>query len=116
MLAPMSGRRLLLVTLLIARAASAEICEPKPEQWYSPKDPLVTRNSRVLLVTHASREFNSAPSTIQGVQDTINLLTPTTEVVYLHRGKFKNYFYPHCSPEWFYKSEGGEVKLDLELS
>jgi hypothetical protein len=67
-------------------------------------------------VTHASREFNADSTTIAGIQNTINLLTPNSEVIYLHRGGFKNYMYPSCNPEWFYKSEGGDIKLDLEAT
>jgi hypothetical protein len=105
-----------LALFAIAQPASAEVCAPRPDQWYSSKYPLATRKQRVLLVTHASREFNSSASTITGIQDTINLLTPNSEVIYLHRGGFKNYMYPSCEPDYFYKSQGGEVKLDLESS
>lgn len=109
------------VTLLAAKAvpawaAPAVVCAPAPNQWFQGKGPVITHEKRVLLVTHASREFNADATTIAGIQNTINILTPTSEVLYLHRGGFKNYMYPSCNPEWFYKSEGGEIKLDLDAT
>jgi hypothetical protein len=105
----------LLLIVLASVSAHADVCSPRPDQWYTAKTPLATQ-SRVLLVTHASREFNEDKSTIAGIQATINLLAGNTETVFLHRGGFKNYMYPSCNPEWFYKSEGGEINLDLEAT
>ena len=109
-------KKILPLLLLLAAQASAD-CHPASDQWYDKsRGPLTTRQDRVLLVTHATRGFDSNPSTILGIEAVINTLSPTFETVFIHTGSFKGYMYPECKPEWFYKSAGGAIKLDLEAT
>jgi hypothetical protein len=103
-----------LLLLALSAAAHAELCSPTPEQWYKGKGPLVITQPKLLIATHLSKEFNDDQKTMDAVKIAIDLLRPTHETVFVHTGSFKSYFYPMCTPDWFYKAMAGDISIDLE--
>jgi hypothetical protein len=109
---PYMLRLFILMLFAFAGTAGAANCPPRPFSY--PSD-LLLDNPAVVIVTHASANYDPRYATKRGVDEAVSLArSKDMPVLYLENEETsESYFADDCSPDYRIFSEDGELPLDI---
>ena len=108
-------RPIILMLFMLAGSSASAKC---PAQNFNYPTPLQIDTTSVLLVTHASYDFDPRLSSKRGIDEAVRFARRSgMPVIYLEDDNMpEQYFVDDCEPDYRIFSEGGELPLEIHAS